>query len=340
MFYLRKRLLFIVIAALLLSGCGMTENVQESGARKVSSERRAFGKTGLQEEEWKESGVSYEDAPIEFQDEVIEEMLRNIIGKPEGEVYISELQEIHAIYCGSKYYYSNLQSSNGLNPNVTGEGSIWETKQPDNLNDLAYCYNLQWLSIGFDVPSLKPLYDLPQLETINFYGTSLKEEVLAEIGNLPMLKRLAFGTKEQINLGALTDGEFLIPLADQLTILYAAGGIDWNPEILAQMTELEVLSIDYADDLSFLEHLTNLKKLSMYCCTTKDWSSLGNVENLEHLEIIGNMKMIVDIDLEDLSSITQLDYLELLFTSINDEYSREEIINELPSLTGLVTQYQ
>uniref|UniRef100_UPI0040569CFB hypothetical protein n=1 Tax=Agathobacter sp. TaxID=2021311 RepID=UPI0040569CFB len=309
----------------------------------MSDERRIFGTgAGLLEEEWKESGVVYEDAPIEFQDEVIEEMLRNIIGKPEGDVYISELQGIHAIYCKSSVYFSNLQSSNGLLPTVTGEGIMWETKQPENLNDLAYCYNLQWLTIGFDVPSLVPLYDLPQLETIKFDGDSLdslKKEVLEEIGNLPVLKRLSFAAKDQINVENITEGEFLIPLAERLTTLYAKGGIDWNPEILSQMTELEVLLIDYADDLSFLEYLPNLKKLSLYCCTAKDWSSLGSLENLEYLKIYGNMKMIVDIDLEDLSPLTKLDYLELLFTSINDEYSREEIINELPSLTGLVTQY-
>lgn len=321
----------------------MKEHMQENSLREVSDERRLFGLgAGLLPEEWKESGVVYEDAPIEFQDEAMEEMLRNIIGKPEGDVYISELQEIHAIYFKSSVYFSNLQSSNGLLPTITGEGIMWETKQPENLNDLAYCYNLQWLTIAFDVPSLVPLYDLPQLETIKFDGgslDSLKKEVLEEIRNLPVLRNLTFAAKNKTYVEDNTEGEFLIPLADQLTTLDAKGGIDWSPEVLSQMTELEVLSLEYTEDLSFLQYLPDLKQLYLYCCTAKDWGPLASLENLEYLKIYGNMKMIVDIDLEDLSPLTRLDYLELLFTTINDEYSREEIINKLPSLTGLVTQY-
>lgn len=345
MFFWRKILFFIGLMVSLLSGCAVEDTVPENPGREVSDERRLFGMgTGILPEEWKESGVVYEDAPIEFQDEVIEEMLRNIIGKPEGDVYISELQEIHAIYCGSEYYYSNLQSSNGLYPSVTGEGIMWETKQkqPEKLNDLAYCYNLQWLTIGFDVPSLAPLYDLPQLETIKFTGKridSLKKEVLEEIGNFPVLKNLAFAEGDRTHIENDTKGEFLIPLADQLLTLRIQRGIDWSPEILSQMTELEYLSLEYTEDLSFLQDLSNLKQLYLYCCTPKDWSPLGSLENLESLKIYGNMKMIVDIDLEDISPLTGLKHLEILFTTINDEYSREEIINALPSLTGLVTQY-
>ncbi len=385
MLYLKKSIIFFGIAALLFSGCGIEKNKPEDNIREVSSENRFMGWGSSIEV--KESGVIYEDAIIEFQDSVIEEMLRNMIGKPEGEVYISELQEIHAIYWRKDIgYWSNLQSPDGKVPYGAGTEGPWETKQPNSLVDLSYCYNLQSIAFaGIKVPSLKPLSDLPQLESLLFLGadvteevlmevgellglksitfgkmelsslqflcnlpqlealafeqTTVTEEVLADIGELPRIKKLEIGNGDGTKWGHLTDGSFLIPIADQLIEFRAEGGIDWNPEVMALMTKMETLSIHYADDLSFLEQMPKLKKLSLYCCCPKDWSPLGSLESLEHLEIRGNMNTSIDIDLDDLKLLTHLDFLELDLAYNKNDYSREEIIEAMPSLTGLVTLY-
>lgn len=356
-------------AVLLLSGCGAEEPQTGDSAREVSSEFRPWmNSSGLNvEQDLKESGVSYEDAPIEFQDEAIEEMVRNLIGKPEGEIYISEVQDIHAIYWRTDVgYFSNLQSSDGTNPKVN-----WEIQRPKSLEDLKYFYNLQWIQFGggMNVPSFEPLCSLPQLETIEFSGVIVTDEVFEGLLDFPQLKALVFSriniTERKLevigqlpkltsleiehydrfynlgtNWGKLTDGSFILPLADQLTHLEASGNIDWNPDVLSQMTKLESLMIDYAEDISFLEQLTELKKLSMYCCTSEDWSAFHALKNLEHLEISGNMWVNIDIPLDDLRPLTNLDYLEVIFTSINKEYSRKEIIEALPSLTGLRCQLE
>ncbi len=347
----RKWVLFIAVVVLLLSGCGETETKTENNGtmatesgNEVSSEFRPFvGRSGLlvEEGELKESGVVYEDAPITFQDAVIEEMLRNLIGKPEGEVYISELQEIHGIYWRYDKYWSNLQSPDGKLPHVSGckEGP-WDTKQPETLADLAYCYNLQWMEFGsIKVPSLELLYELPQLEVMAFHGTEITEDGLNEIGAFPVLQELHLAIDEGMNWSHLTDGSFILPLADQLVYLDAEAGIDWNVDVLAQMTKLEKLRMSKADDLSFLEKLTELERLYLYCCTPTDWSPLGEAEKLEHLDIGGNYKVIVEIGLEDLKAIEHLDYLEITYTTLNEEYQREEIIEALPNLTGLVTSH-
>lgn len=342
MLRLKKCVLFIVTTALLFAGCAATETKPESTAREVSAEFRGLGESGLlvEEGELKESGVIYEDAAITFQDEVIEEMLRNLIGKPEGEVYISELQEIHAIYWRNDSYWSNLQSPDGCLPHVSGcEDGPWETKQPKSLEDLAYCYNLQWMEFGgIEVPSLEPLCNLPQLETINFEGASVTEEVLEEIGELPVLKYLEIGDGDGTHWGDLTDGSFLLPLADRLIKLDAAGGIDWNVEVLSEMKKLESLKIDYAEDISFLTQMPELKELYLYCCTPKEWGPLSGLEELEYLVINGSSKTKVDIGLQDLTPLIRLDYLGIRHTSINEEYSYQEIVDALPSLTGLVIQ--
>lgn len=223
---IKKCVLFMITTALVFAGCIAAETKQENPSREVSAEKRT-SKSGLPVEEWKESNVSYEDMPVEFQDTVVEAVLRDKIGKTEGEVYISELQKVHAI-------------------SINGE-------QPHNLNDLSYCYNLQRLTFSdINIPSLEPIAVLPQLEELSFsVGTNVTEQVLEEIGKLPVLKNIHIGTGEFTNWGKLTDGSFLLPLADQLTELCAMGNIAWNPEVLAQMTKLETLKIENAEDISF-----------------------------------------------------------------------------------------
>ena len=383
---MKRYMIFFLVLMLLLTGCGEADTYEE-----VSAQFRGFEEDyGLTKEKWKESGVVFEDRVMKFKDPVIEEMLRNMLGKVEGDVYISDLQDIHAIYWvdndfESIGYYSNLQSENGDIPRGADTEGPWETKQPKSLEDLAYCYNLQHISFGrIEIPSLKPLYDLPllesmgflyapvteeilqevselsglksitfscgkltsleplcklpQLESLEFHQTVVTEDVLEDIGKMSALKRLEIGNGEFTSWGHLTDGSFLLPIAGQLTELWAQGGIDWNPEVLAQMTEMENLLIEYADDVSFLEQMPKLKRLWMYCCRPSDWSPLGTLENLEYLDIGGNSRMKVDIELEDLAPLTNLHYLAVTFTSINDEHSRKEILETLPSLTGLVTR--
>lgn len=315
MFYLKKGMVFLGIVALLLSGCKETGTGQESTVREVSSEFRGLKEDILTEEEWKESGAVYVDGPVEFQDATVEGVLRDAIGKPEGEVYISELQDIHEL-------------------RLDGD-ALGGADQINNLNDLSHCYNLQSLRlVSVEVPSLEPLYTLPQLEWIGFWSTAVTGEMLEEIGRLPVLERFFLGTGEFTDWGDLTDGSFLLPVADRLTVLYAQGSIDWNPEVLAQMTELETLLIEDTDDLSFLEQMTGLKQLRLYCCTPEDWSPLRFLEDLEYLTIRGNMYTTVEIVLDDLRSLEKLDYLSLAFTSLNTECSYQEVVDALPSLTG------
>ena len=338
MFQFKLRRMFLCLAvALCLCGCGS----EEDGRREVSTTFRGFGIEYLfKERGLKESGVVYEDAPVEFQDKEMEKMLRNMISKPEGEVYISDLQAIHRIYWLNEgvwnrpEYFSNLQEVGEaflIEANENGE-----LMQAKSLEDLAYCYNLQEISFcSMEVPSLKPLADLPQLERLSFTSTVMTEEVLDEIGMISSLKILDLGHSEFTNWGDITDGSFVLPLADQLIAFYAAAGIDWSPDILAQMTNLESLYLENATDLSFCEQIPQLKKLYMAGGEIADWSPIAYLENLEYLSINGNDRNVVGVDFEALTKLKKLDYLDLTFTTINREYSFDEIVDAIPSLTGL-----
>lgn len=329
---MKKYICLMLVIMLICSGCGKGA----PSGKKVPNEFRAFGECGLlvNEGELKNSNMVFQDEPIIFKDPVVEEMFRNMLGKPNGDVLHSELAKIHAIYWRGDVYYSNLQSSNGETPK---EG-VWNTKQPDTLEDFALCGNLQWLDIGgIEVPSLKPLCELGQLESLGFEGSVVTEERIEEISSLKTLKRLKIGNKDSTDWGGLTKGEFLLPLAENLVMLYAAGNIQWDGSVLKEMKNLEYLSIDDVEGLSFLKELTSLKKLMLYCPIAEDWRPLRECRNLEYLDITGNMKFEPkpDVTLEDLRSLEKLDYLSLGFTQLQEEHSRAEIIEALPNLTGL-----
>lgn len=342
----RTAIAFAVL--LLLSGCGKAvktgEQEKEQGKTKepkrtVSAEFEGFGGTGLSKEQLKESGVVFEDGPVSFKDSVTEEMLRNILGKKEGEVLRSELQKIHGIYWRYDKYWSDLQMLDGTIPKESGgEWHYWPTKQPASLEDFALCSNLQWVEFGaIELPSLEPLQSLPQLEMIAFHGSSAAEERMDELAALPALKGFTIGGGGYTDWSKVTDGSFLLPAADRLILLEAGGEISWNAEVLAQMKELELLLLWDPETLSFLPQLPKLRKLYLSIGDEVDGSPIGEVGQLDFLTIVTSRGNTTGITLDDLRPLKQLRYLGLISTELTGEYSREEIIEALPSLKTLHT---
>ncbi len=340
---MRKWITAVLLLVLLLPGCGSPQEDKDSRTQadpqdgKVSSAFRGMGGVELGEEDWKDSGVVPSDEPVEFADPATEEMLRNLIGKPEGEVLRSELAKIHAIYRrGDGRYWSDLQKVKEGEAWEPGKG-YWETQlQPETLQDFALCDNLQLLALGgITVPSLAPLGSLTQLEAVSFESVVIAEEQLEELALLPALKQFGIGDGGSAKPDSECDGSFLLSLADRLTRLEAGGGIQWSPEVLSQLQNLEYLSVEYAEELSFLRELKNLKYLSLYACTATDWSPLGEAAALEYLTISGNMHTEVCVTLDDLRPLENLDYLGLSMVKMTEEHSRGEITEALPGLSGL-----
>ncbi len=337
----RRRWMAVFLTVLLVfSGCGSPENdtKKEPAAqtREVSSAFRGIGGSGLSADELKECGAVSYDGPVEFHDPVTEEMLRNMTGKPEGEVLRSDLQKIHAIYWRNDRYWSDLQILDDAVPWEPGKGYWQQCGQPETLEDFALCDNLQWLSLGrLEVPSLEPLASLTQLEWIEFEGAAVTAERLEELALLEEVKAFRMGNGEVTEVAGFTDGSFLLPMADRLVYLDINGGIEWNPEVLAQMTKLEVLVLANAGDLAFLTELTELKELSLYACTARDWGPLGTLQQLEYLSILGNENTPASVTLDDLRPLSGLAYLGLSMAGLEKEHTREEIIDALPGLTGL-----
>ena len=179
MFCFKKGLLWLGVIAFLFCGCGTSETTQESPKREVSSQFKGLGLAyQLEAIGLKESGVEYEDRVMKFQDPIMERMLRNMIGKTEGDIFISDLQKIHSITFSYDYnigwevfptYGSNIQKEaeeDSFTIEIKEDGSI---TVPKSYVDLAYCYNLQEITFcGAELSSLKGLCELPQLEILEF----------------------------------------------------------------------------------------------------------------------------------------------------------------------------
>ena len=334
---------------LMLAGCGKAAEEQAQGTaqgqakeqeRTVSAEFEGFGASGLSAEQLKESGAVFEDGPVEFQDSVTEEMLRNMLGKKEGEVLRSELQKIHGIYWRYDKYWSDLQMLDGTIPKESedGERRYWQTKQPSSIEDFALCDNLQWVEFGkIELPSLAPLKSLTQLEMIGVHGASATKERMDELAALPALKGFVIGGGGYTDWSEITDGSFLLPAAERPVYLEAGGEISWNTEVLAQMKELELLLMWEPGDLSFLPELPKLRKLYLSVGDEIDGSPIGEVGQLDFLSIVTSRGNITGVTLDDLRSLKHLRYLGLSCTELTEEYSREEIIEALPSLETLNT---
>ena len=248
----------------------------------------------------KESGAVFEDGPVAFQDPVAEEMLRNMLGKPDGEVWRSELQQIHAIYWRYDKYWSDIQMLDGTIPWDLDEG-FWQTKQPASLADFALCDNLQWVEFGvIELPSLEPLLGLTQLEMIAFHGAAASEERIDELAALPALRGFIIGNGAGTDWSGITDGSFLLPMADRLVYLEAGGNIDWNPEVLAQMTNLELFNMWDPKDLSFLPELKKLRKLYLSVEDEIDGSPIGALTQLDFLTIVTARGNITGVTLDEI----------------------------------------
>ena len=336
----RIRRLSVLLVILLLSGCGLSDTPVPPGGGKVSSDTNlGYYALGLRVEngDLKESGAVFEDGPVAFQDPVIEEMLRTILGKSDGEVLRSELQSIHAIYWRSgNRYWSDLQSPEGKVPR---DGSEWIVSgQPQTLADLAYCDNLQWLEIGaIELPSLEPLYSLTQLAYISLSNTTVATERWEELVRLPALTglELDFRDVSSDHTGATTgadssgDGSCLLPIAQKLTYLCINHRFSWDTDVLAQFTNLECLYIDTPKDLSFLESMPMLWDLTISYHDGADWSILGQMPSLRCLELF----KCKDITLEELAAIEDLE--QLLLVMCEPTYQRQELIEAIPSLKAL-----
>ena len=371
-----KKLLAAMFVALLMAGCGQSEESVQNEAKddpsvplliscaacgeKVSKSGEACEKCGhptsvnvfkaktllaLAQEEKSSPPSSLGQFPglrKLSRENPFEHHLRKTLKKPFGQISPEELLSVEKF--NASYAISDLT------PIVTLK----------NLKVL----NLGHLALPFQLADIAPLAELTKLEHLKFNGsqkfsdlsplsglTSLKhlslfiqsgapQLDLAPLGNLKALTDLSLGVSgtKPVNVNALAK------LANLRRITLFAHANDISPfSDLKHLEELKVIG-PAVSDLAPLADLTSLRKIDL-SCASPDLSALAKLVNLESLRISQSWEARDDktINLTPLANMTKLESLVLLSGQVSDVTPLKNLVNlkhlSIPS-GGKVTDIQ
>ena len=307
--------LVVVVAAILYFnrkppapvGGGSDHPIGET--KEVAVEDQPAGETNkgaVVEQEGKAQGRTSEapgeqevtDFAIEWDDEVLEQRMREITGIDSGDIMYSDVQNITELHLSD----------------YSGDRKI------RNIDALSNLTNLKSLDLSLneikDINALKNLSDLEAL--------FLEENQITDISALSGLTKLEvlFLEENQITdisaLSELTELKMLVLYHNQITDI----------SVLSKLNKLEDLALqsNKVKDINALSGLSNLEALNLLNNQIEDINALKNLTKLKELYLGNNL-------IKDCSPIGELTKLESLF--LNDNQISD--ISALGKLTNLET---
>ena len=238
------------------------------------------------------------DFAIEWDDEVLEQRMREITGIDSGDIMYSDVQNITELHLSD----------------YSGDRKI------RNIDALSNLTNLKSLDLSLneikDINALKNLSDLEAL--------FLEENQITDISALSGLTKLEvlFLEENQITdisaLSELTELKMLVLYHNQITDI----------SVLSKLNKLEDLALqsNKVKDINALSGLSNLEALNLLNNQIEDINALKNLTKLKELYLGNNL-------IKDCSPIGELTKLESLF--LNDNQISD--ISALGKLTNLET---
>jgi Leucine-rich repeat (LRR) protein len=254
------------------------------------------------------------DEEIYFEDPNLEQVIREIINRPNGPIYKSDVVYILDIDACER----GMESLEGLqhleNLNVL---SIY-SNQISDLSPLENLINIHSLAFyDNQVSDLSPLENLTNIYYLILDDNQVSD--LSPLSNLTNLKSLYFSDNQVSDLSPLSN------LANLESLYFSENQVsDLSP--LSNLTNLESLGFDknQVSDLSPLSNLTNLKWLYFFENQVSDLSPLSNLTNLKWLYFSENQVS----DLSPLSNLTNLKSLYFSENQVSD-------LSPLSNLTNL-----
>ena len=263
----------------------------------------------------------YMPSVVQFEDPVMEQLVRNTINKPEGEITDIDCEQVTTL---DNY---DLRTD-GM------DYDIYQAMKFHSLNDLQYFPNLTYLYLykqseieDFSCITLCPL--LVQLD--------LADCGIADIGfisEMPYLSSLYLSDNEVTDINPMIQCENLYYVA-----------VDGNPlNDISELTKLKNLyylsfNVEQIKDIGMLKQCENLKNLCIYRHDETDLSALGQLTELEGLtieydyqenEYYSNRIFITDISY--LKNLTNLTYLRI---SCLEDLSQMDYLKGLKKLQNL-----
>jgi Leucine-rich repeat (LRR) protein len=192
------------------------------------------------------------------------------------------------------------------------------------------------LQIVLKEEDLALLRDLPNIKDIAVFSPGITDQGLEILGSLPNLEGLNLSDAKSITgegLGRLENAQKLKSLT-----LYGVAVNDSTVahiDKLANLQSLQLVKTSVTDDgLASIARLSHLKYLDIFLngsLTYKSLNSIGQLQSLESLCIIGNSAF--DRDFDRLKALHKLKTLKINSCSFHDEDM--EILSEFKELTVL-----
>lgn len=266
-----------------------------------------------------------EDYVIQWQDEGIEYIIRCWLGRPEGDIYHSDVWDIQYIaYRDGEGYFILEEPLGGeasfrLSYNNVGGFAGAKLAAEAVIPGTGPVNEIDWSEIlgtdrhpdyQYDLPAIKSLEDLKHFDALQVLNLSLRQNdepltSLQGVENCPYLYQLSLS-------GSALAVEDLTPLlaCKRLRGLWLTGNAraaDLSP--LKELTELSMLGVGKVETL---EPITELALVMLVVCNGADgldYSPIARIKTLQCLSIENDQRVDVDLlialcrDLPDLTKV-------------------------------------
>ncbi len=256
-----------------------------------------------------------QDIPVNFADAEFEKCIRQILNRPDGLIYASDLLKIDELYIygksvkeitgseyepnfpmpdireGPKYYDIDGTEYQGCGA-IT---SLEDVKHFKNLKQLVICYN--------KISSISQLVELNNLVHVD-----LKRNMIVSTADLSPLNNLLTLCLDYNQISDLSG----LKLPTGLKHLAMKGNEIRDITSLSGLTQLEGIDLSFneIEDISALENMTRLRILILYLNKAKNLNALRNMPDLETVILHNN-------DINDISGLEGKTKLKTLFLSSN-----------------------
>lgn len=191
---------------------------------------------------------------VVFSDPLLEKMVREAIGKPEGDITLTEAEAVKELKLGIEW-----------------QQFIPEETQIHDITGLEAFTNLETLELQFhNIKDISPLAGLTKLTSLSLGGNPVEDITpLAGLTNLRGMTLFNCQANDYSTLSKLTNLDFL--MLDYSTIT--------DLSVLSSLTKMVNLTFAHTQvkDVSPLAGLTNLRRLMLAECPIEDYSPLAGI---------------------------------------------------------------
>lgn len=306
-----KRLILLLLSVVFLSGCDSPVDAEDG------TEAGAETSGGLPDV-WKDpDDITFEnlgnfwveyipvshgvDEVIHFSDPGLEARVRLWVDKPEGDLYRSDVWDIHYIDVGIRaegesflFLKEPLQGTGFrlVSDYVESEKKIVGKEVPGirNLCDLAYFESLQIFRIGGHLERIEKISGVEKCENLSFFqlgengGRAPEDlEVIAEMNNLVWL---SLNSVENMDLALVQDLEKLEVLDIGRSSFLSLEPVAGMP-LKVFMIGCDINTHDLVDvDFAPLAELKELRRLDLCCVDSFTLEDVSYLKGLEHLKML------------------------------------------------------